>query len=122
MSAGNLWDLRAQFSHSRKDGSDLFDLRCGGGYEKGGSSPAGVITTNFPERMSVSIHRVASDGAVDVQVNETRPEIIPAQIDSVASCPARPQFRDLSISYQDIDIITDTVGQNYATIRENHWL
>jgi hypothetical protein len=72
--------------------------------------------------MSTPIHRVPPDGAVDVQVNETRPEIIPAQVDSVASCPARPQFRDLSVSYQDIDIIADTVGQNYAAVCKNHWL
>jgi hypothetical protein len=72
--------------------------------------------------MSTPIHRVPPDGAVDVQVNETRPEIIPAQVETVKGCATRPEFRDLSFSYHHIDIIANAVRQNYAAIRENHRL
>ena len=79
--AGNLFDRAGGVSHRTQHIDNFRNRRRDSGQEQRRRATAGVIVADRLKRFRRRLHRVAAERAVDVKIDESRREIVPAQID-----------------------------------------
>ncbi len=77
-----------------------------------------MIVADRLKRFRRRLHRVAADRAVNVKIDESRREIVSAQIDRL-SVRSFADLGDFSVRHDDLQSVANSIRQNESSVRKS---
>src|SRR6266550_5514373 len=130
MNAGNLFDGRERrpsaptnaIANCIENAEDVIQWRCRRCEQERGSAATRVEIADSAKCFRRSLHRVAANCSVYMEIDKPRREIIATKIDNIicGGLGFLPDLRNFSLLRYDLQAFTNSVRKNQARVCENH--
>src|SRR6266480_1772272 len=132
MNAGNLFDGRERrpgatanaIANCIENAEDVIHRRCRCCQQERGGAATRVEIADSAKCFRRSLHRVAANRSVYMEIDKPRREIIGTKIDNIicGGLGFLPDLRNFSLLRYDLQAFTNSVRKNQARVCQNHAL